>query len=434
MLVSLTVTWLQIAHPPRPIPELPILDASIYVSSAHQLTTEGTFGAGQADDHAPAMFFAPLYPAFLAGLMALDHDLADMAGCVRNSANRSTVEAMTCRHYKGIAVPVQAVLAIACGFMVWAAGTMLAGRQVGWLALILTLATAQYAFQAPQFLTENLVLPLFSAAMLTLLAGLRQGRPWQWLATGALLGLLTLTRPEFSYLAAAAILTAVCASLRLKSSALIKAALWMLAGCLAVVFPWLLRNWMTFGRIAVTAGYDSYILVQRLNYNFMTPGEWLLSFLYWQPDVGQALATHFWPPEAWQRLGWDHPQAFYNTPWPYPGDLDYQLRNHLLPNLGWHLVTTLALAWRGLWLMRWWGLLCIPAAAAGMVLAARRRRWVFLIFCAPAWFMLGFHAFVSVNAVRYNLIMLPALTIMAAWALLEAWRRASGQLLGKATP
>lgn len=42
-----------------------------------------------------------------------------------------------------------------------------------------------------------------------------------------------------------------------------------------------------------------------------------------------------------------------------------------------------------------------------------------IVFALPPWFMAGFHAFVSVNIVRYNLILIPCFAIAMAWTMLR---------------
>jgi hypothetical protein len=100
--------------------------------------------------------------------------------------------------------------------------------------------------------------------------------------------------------------------------------------------------------------------------------------------------------------------------------LPWLIKNEVLGNLGKHISVTFSMLWRGMWVSKYWGLIAIPVFA-GVFIYALRSAWLsFVIFSMPPWFMAGFHAFTSVNVVRYNLILVPCLAIAAAFAIVKA--------------
>ena len=84
-----------------------------------------------------------------------------------------------------------------------------------------------------------------------------------------------------------------------------------------------------------------------------------------------------------------------------------------------HAAVTLILAYRGVWIVKYWTLIAVPALLfiVGRSLA-RRNRLDFVAFSLPALFMLFLHAAVSVNVHRYNLILIPGLALATSWLVL----------------
>jgi 4-amino-4-deoxy-L-arabinose transferase-like glycosyltransferase len=102
---------------------------------------------------------------------------------------------------------------------------------------------------------EPLAATLLAGAVLSLFWARDQGAPWRWLAPGALLGALTLVRPE--YLAVSLLLAIVVFALDARGSwrrSLGQAAV-LLAGLVVVLAPWAVRNAIALGRfVPVSTG------------------------------------------------------------------------------------------------------------------------------------------------------------------------------------
>ena len=70
-----------------------------------------------------------------------------------------------------------------------------------------------------------------------------------------------------------------------------------------------------------------------------------------------------------------------------------------------HLGVSVLLAWCGMWVGGWLGLVLVPLFVH-LCRRADRRDWLFLLYAAPAIAMLGLHAAVANQYTRYNLILI----------------------------
>ncbi len=430
--VALLVTAGQVAGEDA---RYPYADARVYLSIAADLERTGVFGDGVwghstgAGPVTPGMFFAPLYPGFVAAVLALDDTFADSARCLVVVPPADLAE--RCAANLGLLIPVQTGLAALAAVLVFASALVVCrSLAAAWLALGLGLATGVYAHYATQVLTENLALPAFAAFGLALVVARGSDRVLPWLIAGAALGLATLVRPGYAWLLYVTVPFAALAlhygrQLPWREVALLTAV--FAAGYAVVVAPWLIRNAAVLGSFALTEGYATLILSMRIGYNDMTAREWLAAFVYWLPDFGDDLGRALFGSETVARLGFDGPDslrlasstlraqaaAAADTP---SGQAGYLIRTHILGDLPWHLAVSFALAWRGLWIVKYWGLIGVLVSAPVAVIAARRRLWDFIVLAMPPVFMLGLHAFVSENVPRYNLILIPTLATAMAWA------------------
>ena len=257
------------------------------------------------------------------------------------------------------------------------------------------------------------------------------------MAAGIVWGLASLTRPSYPYLIYTLAIIAVAWACRvawrrhgdLRFTTL---ALTLVASYAVTVAPWEARNLNKFDHYIISDGYAPYILYQRVMFNEMTPAEWGASFVFALPNINKPLlrALHI-PPRDYVRHGYAVPDGFYQqgqTRLPryrqfladaggLQGQMRYLLGHYILAHPFKHIWVTVALAWRGMWVGKVWGLIMMPAFAAVLVRAIRTGWWDFVLFTFPPWFMLGFNAFTSVNVSRYNLTLLPCLAIAGACAV-----------------
>ena len=432
----------------QPIRSLNDFDQPFYLGIAHDLADHGRFTDGFmfADPDAsgqrpPGMRFAPLYPALLAVATGVDGRLRAGMDCVVAGRDRDT----SCP--KAAPLMRRGQFGALAGFfwLVWWMARRIGGAGVGWPALGLALCTAPLLLGSVDvMMTEMATLVLSAAAMAAGLQAAGSGgrRRVVWAAgAGVLLGLTALTRPAFLYLLPAAMVAAAVLGRRRAWPALGGFA----AGATAVLAPWVARNAIVLGRPALTYGYDSHTLVQRIAFDTMTWREYAQSFVCWMPD-GTATGRRFFGHAGCDRFGWDeHPDSFYTlgprhmlpetlaAAGGYGNHLSYLLTHYILRMPVWHAMVSVPLALRGAYVAHWWGFVLVWAAL-GLTWAARPWRvpedgsmWRpgVVVLAWPAWFMLAFNASVAVNQVRYNLLLIPLYALAGGWAL-----RAGGARLG----
>jgi hypothetical protein len=318
----------------------------------------------------------------------------------------------------------------------WMGAVVGGSSAIGWLALLIGLATAPLLLRSVNYLmTEITSLLLASAATAAAIAALRSVRTAHWLfGSGVLLGLAALTRPAFLYLflAAAAAGVVLGASRRAHLASLAV----FVTGFVVPVAPWVVRNYLVLGRAALSFGYDSHTLVQRISFDSMTWREYGLGYLCWLPD-GTALGDRLVAPHACDRFGWEErPDTFYAvgnaTLLPqtlaaaggYEHHLAYLLQTYILQQPFKHALVTIPLLLRGAWVDHYWGLVLAPVCLALTLRALRRRDAPFLVLALPAWFLLLFNAAVAVNQVRYNLTLVTPFAVAGAVALGSVLKRA----------
>jgi hypothetical protein len=412
-------------------------DQPLYLGIASDLATTGVYGNGRfGNAGVPGAYTAPLYPALVAGLALVDPVLARDAACVRAAAPDAIG---ACPSGLGILLPVQVALACLTLTLVWRSAFAVGGGPVAaWCALLgAGLGTTEYAVYARTAMTEALSLPLVALAGLLLVLLVQMPRWGRAAGLGVTLGLLSLTRPEYLYLAGA--LAVVGLGALWWRRALAVRLLAAVAVCAVVMAPWSIRNERLFGTAAPTSGYAGFILAQRMAYEAMTPREWLAQFIDALPGFGPALARLAMP-DAVARLGWEErPDTFYmvgNTLMvqdlaahaPNPADqVPYLLRHYVLADPLRFAAVTVALAWKALWVRKYFSLIGVPCFGVLVWWAVRRRDLPRLAFVLPPIFVLLLHAATTVSTPRYSLMMVPA--DAAAFGLLveHLWRRWQGR-------
>jgi hypothetical protein len=409
---------------------LAFFDQPFYATTAWELLEYGVYGDGIFDAHDGAegpppagMWLPPAWTLVLAVLMALDASLRDAAsGLVRSS------QPQFCPAYLGVVPAVQMMfVAGAITFFFLACRRLLPVGLAILASVICFLLLWRYVGILRLAMTEALGLLLFSASAYFLARAL-QGQLLHAALCGSCLALLTLTRPSHLLLIPfGALALGICVKGTRRA---ILGAVLLAVAALAVLSPWAIRNHAMVGKLALSDGYGGAIFTERLAWNEMTGQEWLLSFLYNLPDTGNGLAEQIFGRDAVLRLDWNQPTSFYEN--------GQAARGVMLgapggpPSMGqavaalsagewaWHAMTSLSMAWRGMWIGRTLALMSFPLMLLGVLLALRGRSGlVIVLWLAPAWLMLGAHAALSVNQERYNLAL--AFPWAFATALGAAW-------------
>jgi hypothetical protein len=422
----------------RPAKHMLDFDQSFYLTVGYDLHRHGVFSNGDFDavdssqaTPPPGMFFAPLYPSLIAGVMTLDGRFADAVSCFVE-ANESK-RAAQCRIYARPMLLIHALLLTLAVLAIARAGeTILGSGRAFYMTAVL--ATAGVAAEAELFsfiMTESLWFCLFSLTMLGFVEGLASGRARDFALAGLALAALCLVKVSFLVLAP---ILLVLTAMHARWFSSLRGTLWTRNGTiLAVVFllivsAWPLRNHAVLGKLAFSEEYGSLSLIERFAYNDMTAKEFALAFPYCVPVVGPRLVNGLFGSRATARFEWNEPGSFFQTGRGHRVALLAQhgrvdpvmggiLRDEMQRNWWRHLATMIPLAWCGLWVSGLWSLLVIPLFAIACVAAVRRARPLLLFYAAPGLLLVGLHAAVANHYSRYNLGLIGPFSVGAAWVI-----------------
>ena len=412
-------------------------DQILYLPIAHDLATTGVFTDGRFVDlehHAAGdagMFIAPLYPTFIAVISKFSLPLTDTIKCTVIS---SDTEIGNCALNLGILRPIQFILAVITLLLLWQIALQVTGNQISaWIALLATgLFCRDYAEFANVAMTEAIILPLFSAFSLFLIKTIQQQKTPSAIIAGLLLGLCSLARPEYIYLIDGFIILAMLA-MALRRHPWAKLAMIIGLTSFAIVVPWIIRNWLLFGKAAITEGYAGLNLAQRAAYQLMTWREWLAGWIFYLPDFGDNLARWLFQANDFTRLDYaGRPDTFYQIGFKViaPESLKaaggaaeqvgYLLRNYALPEPFKYMAVTLLLSWRGFWIGKYFALFAAPFLGWFCWKSIKNRNFTGIALLLPPFLLLFLHGAVSNNMPRYNLTLIPAMAT-AMGAALGPW-------------
>jgi hypothetical protein len=430
---------LAVAISSRPTKRLNDFDQSFYLTIAFDLLRHQVFSNGIFDDTdstlrspPPGMFFGPIYPALVAAIIKVDPRFARAVECAVETNHGKRVEA--CDIY---ARPVHLLHALLLAIGVLAIGftaELIFGRPLMFY-LAGALATVALVPEADLFsyiMTESATFALYGLTAAAMVWGLKTRRGIAWLIAGFWLGLLVLTRPSFVALGPVIVLLAVLAGLVAGADrrSLATAVFGFCLGFAIVVLPWTARNAVSVGKWGLTEEYGALSVIERFAFNRMTAREFVLAFPYCVPGIGAWLVEHLAGPDVVSRFDWRDPKGFFSEGRArrlalvaQHGRLDPVIgtlaREELRANWWRHLVTSLPLAWCGLWIGGLIGLVLIPLFVWAGVRAARCGQGLFLLYAIPPLIMVGLHAAVANHYSRYNLILIGPASVGAAWII--AW-------------
>jgi hypothetical protein len=415
-------------------------DQSFYLTIAFDLLRHGVFSNGIFDDTdststrpPPGMFFGPVYPLMVAAVTKADARFARAVECAVES-NHGKRAGETCDIYAR-SIHVLHALLLALGVLATAfAAELIFGRPLLFY-LSGALATVALLPEADLFsyiMTESATFALYGLAAVAMVVGLKSGRTVAWLMAGLFLGLLVLTRPSFLVLAPVVVVLALLAGWFCRGARrqLAAGAFAFCVGFGLVVLPWTARNAVSVGKWGLTEEYGALSVIERFAFNRMTAQEFVLAFPYCVPGIGPWLVERWMGPDAMARFDWRDPKGFFSEGRArrvalvaQHGRLDPvigALAREELRTYWWrYLLTTLPLAWCGLWIGNLFGLVLIPLFAWAGVRAVRQREGLFLLYAIPPLVMVGLHGAVANHYSRYNLILIGPASAGAAWIM--AW-------------
>jgi hypothetical protein len=296
-------------------------------------------------------------------------------------------------------------------------------------------------------LTEVLQFTLFSFVILGILLLLTKRGNFSIIGIliGISFGALVLTRGSYLYLAYVLLPLVFFIKSRQENLSLadvLRLAIIICGSMFAILSVWILRNTLIFGDPAISSGYAPFIFIQRLAYNDMQFSEWLASFVFWFPDIGDNIARQYLPYESYKRLGWDAKETLYQV-----GQLDRinmfsngeehvsmkpLLLDRLLPDLFWHCMVTISLSFRGMFAGGYLSVFGLISSYWALIYLKKINRfWLIGILIFILFFMLGFNGFFTVSIVRYNELLTLFYAICFAIALQNIWRKSRKSFLLK---
>jgi hypothetical protein len=426
----------------RPDWKLLDFDQGFYVTIAYDLDKHGVFSNGpfaKVDSAVarppPGMFFGPLYPTLVLAAMKLDPRFAAAVRCAVE-ADRGHRDQGTCEAY---ALPMRLLNAflLALGLIAVAgAAEIIVGRRSAFLVAGLS-ALAAVAIESNIFsyvMTESAIFAIYSVFSLQMLLAWKTGQRRYFIFAGALLGLLCLTKPSFVILFPVIVVLSLLWGYRFSKAAAPHTGARLLGFSLAfaiVLGAWAGRNAISVGKFGLTEEYGAAALIERFAYDDMTLREALQAFPYCLPGIGDLAFDRVYGTDSMHRFVYHTPGSFFYAG---RGQRETLIQQHerLDPIIGgialdemrarwWrYLLTTLPLAWCGMWAGWLISLILIPVFVIACVRAFTTGQPLLLLYAAPAFTMLALHAAVGNHYTRYNLILIGPYAaglalLVAAW-------------------
>ncbi len=400
----------------------PESDAYWYIDYSLGLDQYQTFGNSRTD-YTPSNVVTPLYPAYLSLILKLDRNLAKDFLCLLKNKKNTTLCSIDLTRL----VWFQVLLAILTFWSIWLiAFELFKSRGIAWVSFFIALFMGRIMHFANLVLTESLIMCLFSLFSLMLVKFIFEKKT-RWLILAiSFLSLLILTKPSYNYLYP--IIAAIFFSFLLIKPNYTKAKNFIIVILVYLTFigPWMIRNYLHFDDMALSSGYGDRVLATRVSYNDMSWKEWAVGFIYWFPDSGDNIAKKIFSKKLYEKLSFDENSYYSKSRDVIPTHLNirstderirYLIKNEIIGDITKHNAVTLVLAWRGMFIAKYWGVLGFICFIILLVKLDKKQRNHLLLISLPAWYMVFFHAFFSLNIARYNLTLTPIYSISIAYIL-----------------
>jgi len=395
-----------------------------YENYAFSLWKWGVYGRATQTEVAPEPDAgrAPLYPAFLAGVIELSPAYRDMVACYVDKNPDCDWSKATVLQWAQRALMVGALL-----ILFFAATAIGAGS---WMAALATALTApfllKYVGKYP--VSEAVALPL--VAVLTYALCLWYARRVGWPAlvlAGIAIALLALSRLAYVYFVpflaiAILIIPRRHVAFREGLATRLVGALVLTVTVAAVLAPWYARNYDQVGRLVIGESAGNEVLATRVMYNRMTLEEGIAAILIWLPNPMPKLAQALFPAEVTEKFDFKNPEGFRQKRHQELRKLESthskdEVRRLLLDEMRAHPVrhTLMSIPFAVRGLRQVW--LFVPLAVGLLVVATRRGAWwVWGLAVFPILNLL-FHAGLTHFRERYGLPMIFGLAPLTALAL-----------------
>jgi hypothetical protein len=415
-------------------PIQPAADSISYLSGAYHLRIHSVY-SGEATDETvpPAIGREPGYSILLAAMMLVDSSF----GSFRPSCLLQT-GLCDSRIYR---TPqwMNAGLIGAAGFTLFALVHRLTGRRLPALVSALyVLANVQMNKGFYDIISDPLAVWLTTLTMwLAAWAWQARPSPWRWACVGLGLAALTFTKAIFLYCALLVFVISLGICL-IRSGYRRTVMPSLIAVTLAFALPtggWLARNTSLIGVPVFTDLRSGIALSTREVFNHMSSEQYLTAFVYWTRGFGDGLARRIFPAEVVAPFDLEQPGGFYDVGQNGYGHqlaaleqeeglgeaaavkrLDRQLIAAILERPLTHLVTTLPVFYRGIWVDEFI-VIGLPIFLITLIGAIRRRDGLIAALLGLGAFNLLFYALISLNITRYQMTAVPAIALACGLAL-----------------
>jgi len=417
----------------------PVYDETVYLDYAYSLYKYGVFSQSSRTGVKPEpdARIAPVLPLFIAGVMHLDSELAANIECSVTGIKRAK-----CNRDLSFLKHVELLLSAVCIGIVWLLLLRISKSHTFSYAVVLFILLSGIPFYyADHFLTESIYLPIVCILMLCLAIALPEQNRRFLLISSILLALLALTRPTFYYLffllLPFILFQVFYTGKKSGFSGKTILCLFYIFPFFLVIAPWLTRNYKHYGIPAITVGYSAMPLSSRVSYNSMTDMEYLAGWIYWLPDFGDSLALKLFGKEHISRLDFSDPEGFilherklirnkikeFQAVNDHFSPTRWLIDNYILDDLSSHLKITALMAWRGVFIEKYFGLIGFFCMIWGLFHGLKKYigphyYWISL----PPLLLLFFHAFISASIPRYNIPLVLPMTIAMVAAIFEIYR------------
>jgi hypothetical protein len=271
-------------------------DAGQYLTAGLRLSNDGYYGLrGPTGYHRRE----PVYPATLA-VLNVGRAVVGLDKIPVRCGQPGTSAEPDCHvpvaSLKAINVVFLTVAALAAAYLVMA---MTGFRWLAALALFCSLLSAQLVLYSNLVLTEALAACLMTLTAVFSWLALDRGRTVHFLALGATLAALVLTKVIFAYLWVVYLLifAGVYILKKRPGRLLLRHAAAFALPYLVLVGGWMIRNALTSGHFELVEHRSYDVLSIRAAYDQMTADEFLYGFVYHTPNLGEAALKRWGVPE-----------------------------------------------------------------------------------------------------------------------------------------
>ncbi|MBM3298419.1 MAG: hypothetical protein FJY85_00520 [Deltaproteobacteria bacterium] len=321
LILGMIVLWdiWQCSHVIGPL--LPIYDGEEYIVMAYNMAMYGTSSTSTIDDVSVKPDFArEPFPSFL---YSLPMRLPDGNGkpprlsCLLTPGDNPDLVNPTCAPLITRCLHVNVVIHVFTVLAVFAACLVLTGSTVAALvsAILMSTSPVQLSY-LPMFTAEPLsALALVSLSLsLAITVAARKYRIPAAASAGLWQGIFILCKTTFLYCFLLAVLAYPAIALiwhRARSKKFFLPFLVLTVVTLSVILPWLLRNYLLFGKFSVVdPGRGCTVLQCRAYYSTMSWKEYFAGYVYYTPYIGPKLAVSLLATEHWRRFDDSFPDSF----------------------------------------------------------------------------------------------------------------------------